>query len=228
MVFMCKENLINKNLPKYIIGILISIYVGAIFFSIISITIYDIINNNAKNIFCTIFSGNYGLVYYGGLTGIVLTTCVFVKKNIISMKIYNILAFIIPFFHAISRIGCYFAGCCYGIHNEIFFELPYFSNGSFTGEYRVPIQIYEAIFEFVLAISIFIIYLKNKYKYNLLKLYLIMYSVFRFLFEFFRDDVIRGVYFGFSFSQYISFFIILLLIFQKSIKHYRRIHNEYT
>lgn len=228
MIFMFKDNLINNNLPKYVIITLSAVYGGAILFSVISLFIDDIVNNGILNAIKSIFSGKYGLVYYGGLSGVLVTTLIFVNKKLMSYKIYNILAFVIPLFHSISRLGCYFAGCCYGVHSKTLYELPHFSNGEFSGDYCVPVQIYESIFELLLAIIIFIIYIRNKDKYNLLKGYLLSYSIFRFLVEFLRGDIERGVYFGISFSQYISIFIILFIIFQKNIKYCRRTHNEYT
>lgn len=228
MICMFKDNLINNHLPKYVIIILGAVYGGAILFSVVSLVIDDVVNNGALNAIKIMFSGKYGLVYYGGLAGIVITTFVFVNKKLISYKIYNILAFVIPLFHSISRLGCYFAGCCYGVQSNILYELPHFSNGEFSGDYCVPVQIYESIFEFLLAIIIFIIYIRNTSKYNLLKVYLIFYSIFRILVEFLRGDIKRGVYFGVSFSQYISILIIIFLLFQKNIKNYRRSQYEYN
>lgn len=214
---MYRENLINRSLPKYIIAVLISLYIGAVLFSILSLLIDDIVNNDCEKVLEIIFSGNYGLVYYGGLSGVVLSTCFFVKRKLISTSIYSILSFIIPLFHSISRIGCYFAGCCYGTHNEDLFQLPYYFNGTFTGEYCVPTQIYEALFEAIVMVMFFILYIVGVRRFNLLKMYLLIYAVFRFIIEFFRADDVRGIYFGFSFSQYISFFIILVLAL-KNIK----------
>lgn len=227
LAFMYREKMVNKNLPKYIINIPISIYVGALLFSVLSLIIDDVVNNGCKRILRIITDGKYGLVYYGGLTGLVITTYTFVKRNLISSKIYDILSFVIPIFHSVSRIGCYFAGCCYGIKNNDLFQLPQYKDGIFTGGYCVPTQIIESVFEMLLAVLFVAMYLKKLKGFNLLKLYLIFYALFRFFIEFFRDDKMRGVYLGISFSQYFSILIVVLLLFQKYTKNHclRRNHK---
>lgn len=226
MILMYRHNLINKNLPKYILVMIASIYVGAVLFSVISLIIDDIINNGSNNILLILFSGNYGLVYYGGLFGVILSTYIFVKRKILSMEIYNELAIIIPLFHSISRVGCYFAGCCYGMQNKNLYQLPYFINGVFSGEYRIPTQLYESLFEGLLFLLISLLYfmkeknISNKLKsLSLLAVYLLLYAIFRFFIEFLRGDKIRGVYFGLSFSQHMSiitlFIIFCTLIFRR-------------
>ena len=225
VILMYRDNIININLPKYIIVTIVSIYVGAILFSILSSLIDDIINNSSKNVLLILFSGNYGLVYYGGLFGLLLSTYIFVERKILSNKVYNNLALIIPLFHSISRVGCYFAGCCYGMQNKYLYQLPHFINGFFNGEYRVPTQLYESIFEALLLILISLLYyfinknlISNKVKdLNLLTVYLFFYANFRFFIEFLRGDKIRGIYFGLSFSQYISIVLLLFIIFSKLI-----------
>lgn len=218
LAFMYRERLINKSLPKYIITILISIYVGALLFSVLSLIINDVVNNNCKDVIKIITNGRYGLVYYGGLTGCVITTYVFVKLNLISRIIYDILAFVIPLFHSITRIGCYFAGCCYGVNHDALLQMPMFDNGVFTGKYCVPTQLFESFFEITLAIFLLMLYIENFKRFNLLKMYILFYAVFRYFNEFLRADEIRGVYFGLSFSQYFSLLIVLTFLYQKYIK----------
>ncbi len=76
---------------------------------------------------------------------------------------------------------------------------------------RFPVQLLEAIIEFI----IFIILLKieKKRKYNLTIIYLITYAIVRFFDEFLRGDNIRGIwYMGLSTSQYISIVVLLFLL----------------
>ena len=59
---------------------------------------------------------NSGIVYYGGLFGLLLFFRIGLKliskEKMIEYR--DILAVIIPIFHFFGRIGCFFAGCCYG------------------------------------------------------------------------------------------------------------------
>ena len=60
--------------------------------------------------------------------------------------IYNMIAPAIPLFHGFGRIGCLFAGCCYGIELKqpiVFMNVVRIN--------RVPTQLLEALFEFLLC-----------------------------------------------------------------------------
>ena len=107
--------------------------------------------------------------------------------------------------HAFGRIGCLFAGCChgkvttewYGIWNEE------------VGAKTVPIQLYEAIFLFLIsAVMIFLLF-KFAFKDNM-SLYLVSYGIWRFIIEFFRADY-RGSFIpGLSPSQFWSIIMVIL------------------
>ena len=56
-----------------------------------------------------------------------------------------------------------------------------------TGYKTLPVQLYEAIFLFLLFAVCLVLYMKKDFKYNL-PLYLVAYGIFRFLIEFVRDD----------------------------------------
>lgn len=109
---------------------------------------------------------------------------------------------ILPLGHAVGRMGCLFAGCCHGLEYSgplavksllISAEKTYF-----------PIQAVEALLN--LAIFIFLLhYAKNKRPaYHILCVYLLTYSVLRFILEFYRGDLIRGGFLIFSTAQWIS------------------------
>lgn len=134
---------------------------------------------------------NGGLVYYGGmLTVVSLIYTLFPYLEI--GKYQDVFIIAIPLFHGFARIGCYFAGCCYG-------------------KWNIPIQLIESICCF--GIFLFLHRCKNnlKYKGKLIFVYLTLYAIIRFLLEFLRGDISRGIWFGLSTSQYIS--IIILVIF---------------
>ena len=71
-----------------------------------------------------------------------------------------------------------------------------------------PVQLFESFF--LLMISIFILILFLREKKNLFFIYLLLYSVLRFVLEYFRFDLQRGFYLFFSTSQWISIFVFLL------------------
>ena len=83
---------------------------------------------------------------------------------------------------------------------------------------RIPTQLIEALFEILLFVILFIWQRKDNKK-DFLKIYLITYSIFRFLIEFFRGDDVRGYFFGFSTSQIISISIWMYYLLKKSMKN---------
>lgn len=147
-----------------------------------------------------------GFVFYGGLLGLISGLYIFTRKdNELRKRIISLYAPAIPLFHGFGRIGCFLAGCCYGKT----FVTP-LQVGPFIFD-SVPVQLFEAAFEFCLFVVILIFERKHT-KINLLRLYLIPYAIFRFADEFLRGDIIRGLWFGLSTSQWISLLIFIVCI----------------
>ena len=88
----------------------------------------------------------------------------------------------IPAAHALGRIGCLMAGCCYGHKTDSFIGI-YMQN---LGYKVVPTQLFEAIFLAALAVFNIIFLIKHK-KYTMC-IYLASYGVWRFFIEFIRAD----------------------------------------
>lgn len=146
-----------------------------------------------------------GFVFYGGLIGGLLFVCLAGKVHSIDAAKYArwYIAFI-PFIHAFGRIGCFCAGCCYGKPYDGIGAVV-FPEGSFAipGVKLFPVQLVEAFM--LLCISFIILYMQLKKKfYYTIELYLILYAITRFVLEYFRYDEIRGRFWGFSTSQWIS------------------------
>lgn len=150
-----------------------------------------------------------GFVFYGGVIGGILGY--FIGVKIAQCKItdfIDIFAVLIPFIHGFGRIGCFCAGCCYGIPYEGPFSVVYKTPLSSvpTGVGIFPVQLLEALLLFILFIVLLILFLKNK-KF-LFFIYLIVYGLIRFFLEFLRFDFERGFILGLSVSQFISIILI--------------------
>ena len=161
-------------------------------------------------------------VFYGGLLGGFFALFFVYKIHKIEIDSYlKVLAPCISFAHAFGRLGCSFAGCCYGKITElpIFFEYTK-SIVAPNGVKLFPVQGIESGCLFILTFILVILILKNhSCKTHLI--YISAYSVLRFCLEFFRGDELRGRVFFLSTSQIISlilFLSVLLFIpFQNSI-----------
>lgn len=192
--------------------ILLSAIIGSrLFFILINLDHYV---KNPADIF-KIWEG--GLVFYGGVLLAVPTAVWYVKKN--GMGIWNtadIFAPSIAIGHVFGRLGCLAAGCCYG---KTSLSLPWgiiFTDPDCLAPTNVslhPTQLYESAGElanFLILISF------RKYKsFNgqIFMTYLLLYSVLRFIVEFFRGDVARGfIIGGLSVSQGISVIMFFVAI----------------
>lgn len=178
--------------------------VGAILFQ----NLYDLISDPANYHFA------FKMTFYGGLIagalGFILLFNLFVKKhNDIRFKEILIVAPVcITSAHAFGRIGCFLAGCCYGKETDSCIGVNF---PGLIGK-RIPTQLIESIFLFVLtAVLVFLIF-KMQFKWTMV-LYLGSYSIFRFIIEFFRGDAERGgTFLNLYPSQIICVFIWILIV----------------
>ena len=158
-----------------------------------------------------------GFVFYGGLIGGILGVLVYSKQFKISFKeLLFILLPVVPLIHGTGRIGCLCAGCCYGMEYHGFGAITFHNSLLAPNDVPLfPMQIVEAICNFVIFIVLLLTYKKFLGTYKTVGLYLVLYSVVRFTLEFFRGDLIRGIYFSLSTSQWISIvlFIVGIAIF---------------
>ena len=171
---------------------------------------------------------NTGIVFYGGLFGLLFAYYVGLKSRLITIKEHHaidVLTVSIPLFHMIARIGCFLAGCCYGIESNCPITINYTisDNGVLDVANRIPVQLIEAAFNAGIFIYLFALVRKPDWQNKkLLMRYIVLYSCGRFLLEFIRGDTVGGIICGVSFSQVISviiwLFVILLFIKKKKRK----------
>ncbi len=183
----------------------------------------------AKNIlefFKILFVLFSGSVFYGGLLGGLLAGGIAIKKMKLPADIAtDCVAPSIAIFHGVSRIGCFLGGCCYGVEWEHGITFHNAIVESANGVPRVPIQLFEAGFEFLLGGVLWILLSYSvrtgKLQGWLLSVYLLVYSVGRFILEFWRGDEYRGFLFGLSTSQIISILLFIgtaIFMITKKIK----------
>lgn len=155
-----------------------------------------------------------GFVFYGGLIGGVMGVLLVSQIHKIKVIEYmRVLICCIPIVHGFGRMGCFFAGCCYGIpYNGAFHvrysNIPY----SLCDENLFPVQLLEAVLLFLLGIILYILIMKYQRTEVSIEIYLISYSIIRFGLEYLRFDEARGKLYGVSTSQWISIGIVILII----------------
>ncbi len=138
----------------------------------------------------------------GGITAFIILMKFFYKyENKHMKKILNTVITGVVLAHVFGRIGCFFAGCCYGVPTESMFAVIFphgLAHETFPDTGIFPTQLFEAFFLFLLFIILNNVkYFKNKEAIT----YLIAYGTWRFLLEFIRGDE-RGVLFPLYETQY--------------------------
>lgn len=143
-----------------------------------------------------------GLVFYGGLFGVIFTLMWLTAKDPdLRERAFRLAVPAMPLFHVFGRVGCFLAGCCYG--RELAGPLT-------VGPLeltRVPVQLMEALAELFLFALLMLLERKAPGA-DPLRVYLTLYALIRFCDEFLRGDTVRGIFFGLSTAQWISLMIL--------------------
>jgi len=190
-----------KYFKVFYIGLFLSSWIGAKVFYLSTLK-FELVKFASLS---TNFWLGGGFVFYGGLIFGLLFTGLF---SYLSKQHMGKFSFVIPVLclgHALGRIGCLLAGCCYGAATKFPLSIHLHNHD------RHPVQLYESIGLFILFIITFELFKRGK---SVVIFYLGAYSILRFFLEFIRGDELRGenVLFIFSTSQLVSLFIIILVI----------------
>lgn len=132
-----------------------------------------------------------GLVFYGGFIGAALTGFWYVKKhNLEPWKIADIAAPSIALGHSIGRWGCVAAGCCWGRPTDswvgIIFTNPLAMAPNDIALY--PTQLFSSLNELIIFFILIAVRPYKKFQGQLFLMWMMLYSVGRFIIEFFRGD----------------------------------------
>jgi len=157
-----------------------------------------------------------GLVFYGGFLSGALSAAAFVyyRKTMPAWELADILAPAIALAHVFGRLGCFAAGCCYGLPSNAPWAVTFSSSSCLapTGVELHPSQLYEAAGNFVMFIALDRM-LRRPHKQGVVfGWYLFFYSVVRFAAEFFRGDERGGFVYRLSPGQIIAIAALILSV----------------
>ena len=183
--------------------------IGAIVIGFGSAAIFQSVYNYIQNPMDG-FHLSGGITFLGGLIGgaAFFLIVYFILRPRLDTRLADTLSIfpcMITVGHAFGRVGCFFAGCCYGKPTDSFLGVQF-------PHLRTPVhptQLYEAAFLFILFAVLSVLLLKWKFRYNM-SIYLVAYGVFRFCNEFLRGDDRGEFIFGISPSQFWSLCMIVL------------------
>ena len=203
------DNDIKEKFDDYITYLIIGIIFGGRLGYVI-IYNFEYYLNNLFDIF-KIWQG--GMSFHGGLIGVILASIWYGKKNNHdSLKYLDIVSIVAPIGIFFGRISNFINSELYGKETELPWSVKFLEIDNLN---RHPSQLYEAFFEGIVLFFI-LVFFKNK---GFLKipglisgLFLVFYSIFRFVIEFFRvpDEQLGYIFLNLTMGQIVSliFFII--------------------
>lgn len=160
-----------------------------------------------------------GGVFSGGLIGALIAAVWFIRKHHMpALATCDGFAPGLALGHAIGRIGCFAAGCCYGKPTTHFWGVT-FTNplasalvGTPLGVPLEPTQLFESAVELANFFILMWMLKRKKFDGQVFAAYVILYGVARYFLEFIRDDPGRGSVFGgiMTGTQLISICLVIL------------------
>jgi phosphatidylglycerol:prolipoprotein diacylglycerol transferase len=203
------------------IWIIVSALVGAKL--LLLIVDFDSFTSNPRELLNLARSGG---VFYGGLIAAVAVALWYLRRHRMPVwTVTDIFAPGIALGHVIGRLGCLFAGCCFGRPTDVPWAITFHSEfaarnvGTPLGIPLHPTQLYEAGAELlILFILLFTERRGRSFAGRTFWTYMLLYGVSRFIIEFYRYDP-RGMVGIFSTSQFVSLLIVplsLVMLFMLS------------
>jgi len=203
-----QKNITKQQIYDYFIYLIPPSIIGARLLAVI--LNFNLYQDNLLKIFY-IWQG--GMAFHGGLIGAIIGTYFFCKKHKVHFyDIADIISIPLALGLSLGRLGNFINQEFYGRLTN----LPWGIHYDVVEGKRHPSQIYESIKNFIIFI-----FLLNFYKLKKLKkgvifwLFIFLYSLFRFLVEFYKDQPL--LYLNLTYGQIISIplFILSIIILRK-------------
>jgi len=144
-----------------------------------------------------------GGVFSGGLLLAIVCTWWYMRREKIPfLTASDVFAPGVALGHALGRIGCLAAGCCYGRETHVPWAVTF--HNSWAGEFSGtplnrplhPTQLYEFVAELINFAFLYWLCKRKKFEGQIIALFMIVYGIERYVFEFFRGDPGRGEVLG--------------------------------
>jgi phosphatidylglycerol:prolipoprotein diacylglycerol transferase len=214
MVRAKSRNLDQTRILDLGIYIIISALVGAKL--LLLVTDFRTFTDNPRELLSLARSGG---VFYGGLILAVTVALWYIRR--IGLPLWttcDVFAPGIALGHVVGRLGCLFAGCCYGKPTSVPWAITFtdpFAATNVGTPLNVPLhptQLYEAGAEALILLLLLGTERRGRpYPGRTFWLYILLYSISRYVIEIYRGDP-RGTIGIFSTSQFISLLLAPLAI----------------
>jgi phosphatidylglycerol:prolipoprotein diacylglycerol transferase len=167
-------------------------------------------------VFGTIRAGG---VFLGGFVAAVVAAIILLRRyQLPALASFDVLSPSLALGHAIGRIGCLLAGCCWGASCDLPWAITYTNPiaaqnlGTPLGQHLHPFPVYSSLFNIGLYLLLAGYYGRRPASGRVFATYLVLYGVGRFFLEWTRGDAVRGFVLGgaLSTSQLISLALIVI------------------
>ncbi len=202
------KNLVKDNFDDYVTYVIIGLIFGGRLGYVIFYN-FDYYINNFLDIF-KIWQG--GMSFHGGIIGIIISSIIFSKKNSENVfKYLDIIALVSPIGIFFGRIANFINSELYGHQTSVSWAVKFIKIDNL---YRHPSQLYEAALEGIILFLILIFFWTKDYLKipgKLSALFLIFYSIFRFIIEYFRspDEQLGYLILNLTMGQLLSFLFFI-------------------
>jgi phosphatidylglycerol:prolipoprotein diacylglycerol transferase len=206
------------------IWIIVSALVGAKL--LLLVVEFDTFSRNPRELFSLVRSGG---VFYGGLIAAVAVALWYLRRH--RMPVWTVTDAFAPGIalgHVVGRLGCLFAGCCFGRPTSVPWAITFTNRyaaenvGTPLGVPLHPTQLYEAGAELLILVLLLATERRGRaFPGRTFWGYMLLYGVSRFVIEFYRGDS-RGMIWMLSTSQFVSALIVPVSIIMLVILARRR------
>ena len=213
-----KNSKVNEKFDDYVTFLIIGIIIGGRLGYVIFYNFNFYINNLLDIL--KIWEG--GMSFHGGLIGIIIASIFFARKNGQNYFLYlDQVSLVAPIGIFFGRLANFVNSELYGSPTEVSWAVTFVQVDNLS---RHPSQLYEAVLEGIILFLILIYFRKKNYleKPGLISaLFLILYSIFRFIVEFFRvpDEQLGYLILSLSMGQIISLIFIIFGIILFYVKN---------
>jgi phosphatidylglycerol:prolipoprotein diacylglycerol transferase len=198
-----KQGIKAENAWDFGIALVLAGILGAkILYIILDWRSGHIYGQNLREIF-TFDTLQAGGVFSGGLVAAFIVAWWFLRKHRMpALATCDAFAPGLAMGHAIGRLGCFAAGCCYGKGTDHFWGVT-FTNplaaqlvGTPLGHALEPTQLFESAVELGIFFLLTWMFKRKNFDGQVFGAYLFLYGIARFFLEFIRGDPGRGSVFG--------------------------------
>lgn len=203
IIFLKKQNIKNQHIALFVFMASVYSMFGGVILNSITTGSFDFTK--------------FGLSSYGGAFGILVSAIMFEKMTNSNKEFIKSAVLSLPLIYSISKLACFFAGCCYGIPYSGIFSVIYPYKLNFS---VFPIQLAETI-SFFIVFVVCLLFRKNKYNVGIT---IVLSAFTKFLLDFLRYDHLSKFI---TINQIISIGFIAVTIILYTVKNNINKSNKY-